>query len=104
MIIKTIWTKDPDEFDKMVNEAMQEGYQLRLRDVRPLGAAEPGLYAEMELPDEDPLQRINPIEAAMRVKLECDKVDSCEKCILQEICDFNPPNKWPPVHPEGVSV
>lgn len=44
MIIKTIWTKDPEEFDNMVNEAMQE------------------------------------------------------------ICDFNPLNKWPPVHPEGASA
>lgn len=92
MKIKTIWTKDLDDFDNQVNETMGEGYQLTRREVLPdtkdLDLSV--LYAELVKPDPEPETKpeaIDAIQALHIVKAAClAHTDQCEECPLWLWC------------------
>lgn len=79
MKIKTIarnfeWV---EEFDQLVNEAIDEGWRLMKRETLPATANVPGsrrlLYAELVQLDPEPeVQPIDPMDAVHAIKATCD--------------------------------
>jgi hypothetical protein len=113
MKIKTIcrnfdWV---EEFDKLVNEAVAEGWYLTKREVIP-GVAGVNtnsrrlLYAELVQLDPEPeSEALDPIEALNVVRAFCND-NKCKGCLLEDFCarhllDNEGPVDW--VLPREVS-
>ena len=102
MKIKTIRARldNAATFDKEVNQAMAEGYQLARQDVIPGFRLDGGnflhnmLFAQLVLPDPEPVpeaQPLDPFDALRSVQEFCDAVpvaDCCtDRCPLYIWCD-----------------
>lgn len=97
MIIKTVWSPSTDDFDRMVNSSLAEGYKLRVRDVRELIKGQPGLYAEMEKPEG--AESGEALNALLTLKQVCKDQESCKDCPLAPyigecVCDIREPETW----------
>ena len=99
MKIKTIKNRldNPESFDKDLNQALADGYQLIRRDVVPGFRLDDGrflhnmLYAELVLPDPpaEPVE-IDPFEALRQVKAFCASIPphTCQTgCPLYNWCE-----------------
>ncbi len=108
MKIKTIsdelrWAGD---FDRKVNTAQEEGWQLAHRGLVPGFRLDGGgylhnmLYAELVLPDPEPKQEtLDPIQALHIVKEAClAHTDHCNKCPMwlwcEQLRDAGDPTDW----------
>lgn len=86
MKIKTIVHDQPDDFDTLVNEALEEGYLLEHRDVLPGTTVKVGHYARLVLPDPAPEpEEADPIEALRTVQDFC-MGRTCDSCPLAGFC------------------
>lgn len=99
MKIKTIRIRldNAEDFDKALNKALEDGYQLIRRDIVPGFRLSGGgylpnmLYAELVLPDPptEP-EQIDPFEALRQVKEFCGNIPphTCEEnCPLYRWCE-----------------
>lgn len=94
MKIKTITSRfdSAENFDAMVNEALENGWTLTRREVlQPLAQSERCttyimLYAELVKVDEPAAPMIWQ-EAVRALKETCIKTDRCDTCEMQEWCD-----------------
>lgn len=106
MKIKTVLanTDDPERFDNRVNGLLAKGWHLVKLEVLPgmsYGAnnwARRALYAELVLPEPDPVpedQPQNPIDSLKALQNFCFH-NSCEDCLLADWChDHLPCNEGP---------
>ena len=92
MKIKTVVSRYADEFDKEVNAAMEEGWNLTLRKLSRTLSDESVdyLYAELVMPD--PVRAPTaPWKAIRAIKEFCDGIDihDCmeDRCPLHNWCD-----------------
>lgn len=103
MKIKTIYKQlvHAEEFDRIVNEAIEQGWSLIKREMLPGGPLTPDdyrpcmLYAELVMggPTSEP-QKISPLEAMRIIRKKCDSYDHCADCSLGDICGSEVPYKW----------
>ena len=86
MKIKTIVHDQPDDFDDLVNEALEEGYILEHRGTLQGTKVKVVHYARLVLldPVPDP-EQVNPIELLRMVREFCES-NPCEGCQLAEFC------------------
>ena len=111
MKIKTITGRVnyPADFDRVVNEAQEEGWRLVKREVLPGTPGNPNsprlLYAELVQLDPEPepaAQPVDPIDAVYAIKATCDAVPikDCQvgRCPLYAWCcqlrDAGDPTEW----------
>lgn len=106
MKIKTILmpTNNAEAFDDAVNMLLVEGWNLVKREVLPGmnynadNWARRALYAELVLPEPDPVpedQPLNPIDGLKALQNFCFH-SSCEGCLLADWCnDHLPRNEGP---------
>ena len=110
MKIKTIRTRldNVEEFDKQLNEALENGYQLAHRGLVPGFRLDGGrylhnmLYAELVLPDPAPdpePETIDPFQALHIVKAAClAHKEPCNACPMIDWCrqldNCNDPTDW----------
>ena len=79
-------------FDKQVNDALKEGFQLLRRDVLPgtkvgLNDYTPAYYAELVKPDEPQVPKSrNVLDVLNVVRDFCDS-NKCGDCLLDEFCN-----------------
>jgi hypothetical protein len=96
-MIKTFWNTNAKQFDAMVNDAIKEGWTLKVRDVRQLANAGSGFYAELHKPDEVDDKQIG--EALRVIKEACDSRHSCNDCPMEARlgicpCEASEPSSW----------
>lgn len=103
MKIKTIYKQlvHAEEFDRLVNEAIEQGWSLIKREMLPGGPLTPDdyrpcmLYAELVMDEPTPKQQEISLMDAMRIiRKKCDSYDHCADCVLVDICCTNLPYKW----------
>ena len=93
MAIKTIFHSTPENFDRLVNDALRDGYQIDEIGPRRVGPEKWRLYARLVKPD--PVAGKGIVDAAKMVKLECLKHAKCGDCALHGICKpMSNPEKW----------
>lgn len=97
MMIKTVWSADASKFDTMVNDSIKEGFRLKVRDIRELGSAQRGFYAELEKAEEVDTEEA--VAALRAVKAICEVQGSCVNCPLgpfigECVCDTKEPEMW----------
>ena len=94
MMIKTLWSCEADKFDSMVNEALKEGYTLRLRGTREIAKDVIGFYAELDRPDDVEAEEV--LAAVRKIRHFCSEQTKCEDCPLDcsNVCDICEPEGW----------
>ena len=97
MMIKTVWAQSTDDFDRMVNEALQEGFILRMRGFRELVSGLTGFYAELDKTETETADE--GLVALKTVQGICAAQDSCKDCPLAQyigdcVCDAREPENW----------
>jgi hypothetical protein len=112
MKIKTIarnfdWVK---EFDDLVNDAIEDGWQLARRDVLPAHSqGRRMLYAELvKLEPEPEPETVDPLDLLRQVKEFCRGVDACINCPLADWCQQlrkgGDPTDWDLPAPEVLTL
>lgn len=104
MEIKTIKNRldNAEDFDRVVNAALADGWHLTRRDV--ILPVQPNagntyfhtmLYAELVKRD-PPAEAEEPdlLTAMGIIKAECDSHGSCDDCPVQPWCNFHAPDRW----------
>lgn len=111
MEIKTVWEANTPRFDKLVNDAIADGWQLAKREVmlRPTKFDDTRFYAELVKPDQptepEPMDLEDYIAALSVLEHVCKTAESCDEngCPLYPICSTqwtkDAPINWP--HLEG---
>ena len=109
MEIKTIWEANTPRFDKLVNDAIADGWQLAKRGVMrmPTKFDDTRFYAELVKPDPpvepEPMGPEDYIAALSVLKRVCQTAESCDgkECPLYPICSTEWPQHgpvaWPPL-------
>lgn len=94
MMIKTLWSANARDFDRMVNDALKEGYTLRLRGIREIPKDNVGFYAELDKPDD--VEAAEVLAAARKLRHFCAEQTKCEDCPLDcsNVCDIREPEGW----------
>lgn len=106
MKIKTVVEYVPEKFDQLVNDALEAGYVLGLRNLLPPdGNSRTAHYAQLVKLDEPPEpETTNPFEALRQVRAFCDTHEKCGVCPLYEWCcrlrNGGDPSDW--ILPEEV--
>lgn len=95
-MIKTVWSVNASKYDAMVNEAIQEGYKLKVRDIRDL-AGQRGFYAELEKIDSAGVEEV--VKMLRSIKEICENQTSCKDCPLDKyigeyVCEGKEPVGW----------
>lgn len=99
MRIKTVIENKSSDFDSAVNQALAEGWRLVRRDVVRIADKSSRLYAELVMIDQP--KEPDLFECAEVIRQACATVNSCEECPLENICQFDSPNKWRPMEEEA---
>lgn len=104
MKIKTITGRlnYPDDFDREVNDAQEEGWRLVKREVLPGTPGNPNsprlLYAEMVQLDPEPVpeaQPVDPFDALRQLRDFCEGM-ACVNCPLHDWCPRHLPHNEGP--------
>lgn len=100
MKIKTIVHDQPDDFDALVNEALEEGYMLEYRGTLQGTTVKIGHYARLVLLDPEPEglpepQTLDPVDLLLQLKDFCN-ANECEGCRLYDFCTRHLPNNEGP--------
>ena len=83
MKIKTVINQSAAEFDKEVNAAIAEGYELTAR----LSTRPEGFIAELVLQDPHAAPEIvNPYQALHLIKAICVETPDCDHCVVSNWC------------------